>query len=530
MNTNHQMFSFSQTSLGIELGSTRIKAVLIDEKGEILASGGFEWENQLEQGIWTYPLEWVWQGVQAVYREVAEQVFVRYGVRLERVGALGVSAMMHGYLPFDASGELLVPFRTWRNNCTEQAAETLSERFQFNVPQRWSVAHLYQAMLNQEPHLSQLDYLTTLSGYVHWQLTGEKVLGVGDASGMFPLAENGTDYHPTYLAQFDQLRAESGYAWRLETLLPKIRLAGQSAGFLTEAGAKRLDPTGVLQAGIPCCPPEGDAGTGMVATNSIKVATGNLSAGTSAFAMLVLEKPLSRYYRELDIVATPAGLPVAMAHSNNCSTALNRWMSLFQAVLQAFKLNPSMEELYQRLLSQALNAEADAGGLLPYGFYSGEHNLHLAQGVPLFIHPTASHFTLPNFMLSQLYSAFASMKIGVDILREQEQLTLTSLLAHGGLFKTEGVAAQTLANMLNVPIATLTTASEGGAWGMALLASYLRYADKYRLETYLECEIFSQVQLKCYQPDSLQAVGFAQFFANYLKQLPVEKQAIALQQ
>lgn len=514
-------------SVGIEFGSTRIKAVLISTDGTILASGGFTWENHFIDGIWTYPQSEIWQGLQQAYRDLANQVQEQYGITLTRAKAIGISGMMHGYIPFDKQGNQLVAFRTWRNNITAKSSQKLTALFNYNIPQRWSISHLYQAILNQEEHVGEIDYLTTLAGYVHWQLTGEKVLGVGEASGMFPIDPQTGSYYQIMLNQFDGLIAAQSYPWKIADILPQVLTAGQPAGHLTEQGAKLLDPTGRLQAGIPFCPPEGDAGTGMVATNSIKTNTGNISAGTSAFAMIVLEKELSKVYEQLDMVTTPTGKLVAMAHANNCSSDINAWIRLFGETLKAFGAEVETDKLYETLFRKALEGEADCGGLLAYGFYSGEHSVGLAEGCPTFMHPANSRFTLANFIRTHLYSAFGAMKLGVDILIQQEKVNIAQILGHGGIFKTPNVASKILASAINVPIAVMKTANEGGAWGIALLANYLTaYQPGQSLEDYLDNHIFAQAEISVSQPDEEMAKGYAEFIQYYQQGIPVVRAAV----
>ncbi|TCP97817.1 sugar (pentulose or hexulose) kinase [Cricetibacter osteomyelitidis] len=516
------------TYLGIELGSTRIKSVLIDEKGNIVAKGSFEWENHFVNGSWTYPLDEVWQGIAACYRDLCLNVQQQYDTPLTQLAGLGVSAMMHGYIPFDKNDNQLVEFRTWRNNTAAEAADILTERFQYNIPHRWSVAHLYQAILNQEKHTKEIAFFTTLAGYVHWQLSGEKVLGIGDASGMFPIDAATHDYDRVMLASFNQLVADQHFDWKLADILPTVLVAGEQAGKLSEKGAKLLDPTGTLQAGCVMCPPEGDAGTGMMATNSIKVKTGNVSAGTSAFAMVVLEKPLSQLYRDLDMVTTPAGDPVAMAHSQNCSSDLNAWIQLFNEVLRSFNCNVSSEALYGTLFEQTLNADPDSGNLLSYCFYSGEHGVDLMMGCPLFLHPAKANFSLANFMLVQLYTAFGAMKLGMDTLTKKEQVKIDKIFAHGGLFKSKAVAQQVLANAIDVPVAVMETASEGGAWGIALLAAYVgikaNKTDR-TLGQYLDQEVFVHSQDNIVQPQAEWTAGYERFIQRYQNGLPIERLA-----
>ena len=461
-----------KTALGIEFGSTRIKAVLIGPEHTPLAQGDYTWENQLHNGIWTYPLEQVWQGLQSAYAALAADVQQKYGCTLTKVGCIGISAMMHGYLAFDANGELLVPFRTWRNTITGAAAEELTAAFGFNIPQRWSIAHLYQAMLNKEEHLSKLDFFTTLAGYVHWQLTGHKVLGVGDASGMFPIDSTTGGYDAAMLQKFNTMAAAKGYAVDLNALLPEVLPAGADAGTLTEAGARLLDPTGTLGAGIPLCPPEGDAGTGMAATDSVAVRTGNVSAGTSVFAMVVLEKPLAKVHPEIDLVTTPDGRPVAMVHCNTCTSDLDDWVRLLGEMAAAAGATLSRNELYTLFYRKALEGDPDCGGLVNFNCFSGEPVTGLPDGRPLLVRRPDARFTLANFARVQLYACLATLKYGLDILFEEEQVTADHLLGHGGLFKVPVVGQKLLAGALGVPVSVMQTAGEGGPWGMALLAGY----------------------------------------------------------
>ena len=464
-----------KTALGIEFGSTRIKAVLIDDKYQTIAAGDHEWENHLDNGVWTYPLEEVWSSVQSAYAQMAHDVEIAYGEKLTRVGALGFSAMMHGYLAFDKEDNLLVPFRTWRNSMTRAAQEELSQLFQYNIPERYSIAHLYQAVLNDEPHVPNVSFFTTLAGYVHWKLTGKKVLGVGDASGMFPIDPATKQYNTAFLDQFNALPKVAAQPWKLEELLPEPLVAGQDAGTLTEEGAKLLDPTGTLRAGVRLAPPEGDAGTGMVATNSVRVRTGNVSAGTSIFAMVVLEKPLERLHPEVDLVTTPAGDMAGMSHANNFTSDLNAWVRLFGqfSELTGHKLDAGT--LYGTLFNAAIAPETDAnaGGLLNYCFYSGEFLAGLEEGRPVFARGPESKMSIGNFMRAQLFSAFSPVKIGMDIMTKGEGVAVDSLVGHGGIFTTPKVAQKILAAAFNTPIKVMSTAAEGGAWGMAVLANYL---------------------------------------------------------
>jgi len=516
-----------KTVLGIEFGSTRIKAVLIGEDHAPLASGSHEWENKYENGVWTYHLEDVWAGLQESFRKLSSEVLEKYNTPLKTIGAIGFSAMMHGYLAFDTHGNLLVPFRTWRNTLTGQAAEELTGLFQFNIPQRWSIAHLYQAILNQEPHVRNIHYLTTLAGYVHWKLTGQKVLGIGDASGMFPIDSQTNDYDIRMTELFNEQIKVEKLPWKLEDILPKVLAAGEDAGVLTAQGAGLLDPSGELQAGIPLCPPEGDAGTGMVATNSVAERTGNVSAGTSVFAMIVLEKALSKVYPEIDMVTTPTGKPVAMVHSNNCTSDLNAWVELFHELSQALGVEVSQSSLFEILYKKALTGDSDAGGLLAYAYLSGEHITHFEAGRPLFIRTPESHFTLPNFMRVHLFSALGALKIGMDILFEQEQVRVDQILGHGGFFKTKEVGQKIMAAAMNVPITVMETASEGGAWGIALLAAYMLLKTKNEtLEAYLSKKVFAGENGMTIAPDPGDVAGFTEFMARYRKGLVIERAAV----
>ena len=516
-----------KTALGIEFGSTRIKAVLIGKDHTPIASGSYDWENRYENGIWTYSLEDVWTGLQESYRKLRDEVLEKYNTPLKTIGAIGFSAMMHGYMAFDKDRNLLVPFRTWRNTMTGKASEKLTDLFQFNIPQRWSIAHLYQAILNRESHVKDISHLTTLAGYVHWKLTGQKVLGVGEASGMFPIDSKTNDYDERMLEQFnEQLKAEN-ISWKLQDILPRVLFAGDAAGVLTEEGAKLLDPTGGLQAGIPLCPPEGDAGTGMVATNSVAERTGNVSAGTSVFAMIVLEKALSKLYPEIDMVTTPTGKPVAMVHSNNCTSDLNAWVDLFQEFTQALGVDVSESRLYEMLYQKALMGDADGGGLLAYNYLSGEHITHLEEGRPLFVRTPEGRFTLSNFMRVHLFSALGALKIGLDILFEQEQVEIDQVLGHGGFFKTKEVGQKIMAAAMNVSVSVMETAGEGGAWGIALLASYMLHkGTNESLEDYLSDKVFAGENGTTIAPDQNDVDGFAAFMERYKKGLVIERAAV----
>jgi len=525
--TPQEAIAGGNTVLGIEFGSTRIKAVLIGEDHTPIASGSYDWENRFENGIWTYSLDDVWAGLQESYRKLAQEVSDKYDTRLQTVGAIGFSAMMHGYLAFDKDGKLLVPFRTWRNTTTARAAEALTELFQFNVPLRWSVAHLYQAILNREPHVKDITFLTTLAGYVHWKLTGQKVLGIGDASGMFPIDSKTNDYDASRIELFNQRLGEEKITWRLLDILPKVLVAGDTAGALTEDGARLLDRTGSLKSGIPLCPPEGDAGTGMVATNSVAVRTGNVSAGTSVFAMIVLERALSKLHPEIDMVTTPSGKPVAMAHTNTCTSDLDAWIGLFREFVDALGVEIAQSKLFEILYKKALTGDADAGGLLAYNYFAGEPITHVEEGRPLFVRKPENRFSLSNFMRAHLFSSLGTLKIGMDILFEQEQVKIDKVLGHGGFFKTEEVGQKIMAAALNVPVSVMETAGEGGAWGIALLAAYLLHQDKNEpLETYLSTKVFAGDKSKAIAPDQRDVDGFTVFMERYKAGIAIESAAV----
>jgi len=516
-----------KTALGVEFGSTRIKSVLIGEDHAPIASGSHEWENRFENGIWTYSQEDIWTGLQESYRELSDEVLENYNTPLKSIGAIGFSAMMHGYMPFDKDGNLLVPFRTWRNTMTGQAQNELIKLFQFNIPQRWSIAHLYQAILNKEPHVKDISFLTTLAGYVHWKLTGQKVLGVGEASGMFPIDSKTNHYDESMLDLFNERLKAENISWRLQDILPKVLLAGDAAGVLTEEGSKLLDPTGQLQADIPLCPPEGDAETGMVATNSVAERTGNVSAGTSVFAMIVMEKPLSKVYPEVDIVTTPTGKPVAMVHANTCTSDINAWVDLFREFTNVLGVEISESNLFEMLYKQALAGDADSGGLLAYNYFSGETITHLDEGRPLFVRTSESNFTLANFMRVHLFSALGALKIGLDILFEQEHVKIDQILGHGGFFKTQEVGQKIMAAAMNVPVSVMETAGEGGAWGIALLGAYMLFkTENESLEAYLSNKVFAGEKGTSIAPDPRDVEGFAAFMERYKKGLSIERAAI----
>ena len=510
----------TKTVLGIELGSTRIKAVLIDQQHRPVASGDYEWENRLVNGIWTYSMESVHTGLRACVKTLKEDLKEEFGLELTTVGAIGVSAMMHGYLPFDKDGKQLAEFRTWRNTITGEAAEKLTALFGFNIPQRWSIAHLYQAMLNGEEHVKEIAYLTTLAGYIHWMLTGEKVMGVGEASGMFPIDSETGDYDAVMLRKFLDLTGLD-----LRTVLPKVLPAGACGGRLTEAGARFLDPDGTLQSGIPVAPCEGDAGTGMTATNSVRVRTGNVSAGTSDFAMIVADHPLG-VHREIDMVTTPDGLPVAMVHCNNCTSDINAWVNLFSEFARLMGLDVNRGELFTKLFQKALSGEPDCGGLLSYNYFSGEGVTDLDEGRPLFVRSPSARFTLSNFMRMHLLSALATLKIGMDILTETEQVHIDRLYGHGGFFKTPEVGQRMLSAAVGVPVSVMKTAGEGGPYGMALLGAYMLWHEEGEsLPDYLDNKVFADAQSSTIRATQEDIDGFNAFLAQYRKALPLERLA-----
>ena len=522
-----QMITDGKTALGIEFGSTRIKVVLIDKDHHPIASGSHDWENRLENNIWTYTLEDIWSGLQDSYKNLVNDVKEKYDITLTKVGSIGFSAMMHGYMAFDKDGELLVPFRTWRNTMTEEASEKLTEAFSYHIPQRWSIAHLYQAILKEEEHVKDIDYLTTLAGYVHWKLTGEKVLGVGEASGMFPIDIETKDYNQTMIKTFDDLIKDKKFGWKLENILPKVLMAGDKAGILSEEGAKLLDPSGALEAGIPLCPPEGDAGTGMVATNSVAVRTGNVSAGTSVFAMAVLEKDLTKPYEEIDLVTTPAGDLVAMVHCNNCTSDLNAWVNLFREFAESMGMTADMNQIFGTLYNKALEGDSDCGGLLAYNYFSGEHITGFNEGRPLFVRKPDSKFNLANFMRVHLYTSLGALKTGMNILLKKEHVALDRMMGHGGLFKTKGVGQRILAGAIDTPVYVKETAGEGGAWGIALLADYLiKKEDKESLTDYLENKVFHDAVGTGMDPVAEDVEGYEKFMETYAKGLAIEKAAV----
>ena len=514
--------------LGLELGSTRIKAALVDDAGTVLATGSHAWENRLEDDSWTYSLDSVWAGIQDCYAELVREVRERHGVELTQLASLGISAMMHGYLPFDADGEQLAPFRTWRNTYTTDAAAELSEALGVNIPLRWSIAHLLHALRGGEEHVARLDFLTTLAGYVHWKLTGRKVLGIGDASGMFPIDSAARTFDAERLERVAALEGVSDQPWSLPEVLPEVLVAGQDAGTLTEKGAALLDPSGALRPGAVTAPPEGDAGTGMVATHAIAPRTGNVSAGTSAFAMVVLEGQLSGPREEIDMVTTPAGDPVAMIHTNNCTTDLDAWLGLFSRFAELLGHPVGPEELYSTLFRAGAEGEADAGGVLSYNYVSGEHQTGVDSGRPLLVRQQEARFTLENFMRSQLYGAFGALAVGMEALLKDEGVRLDVMYAHGGIFRTAGIAQQVLADALATPVAVGDSAGEGGAWGMALLAAHTahrRAGAEGTLSDFLGEQVFAAQELSTLAPEEEGMAGHAQWLDAYRAGLPVERLA-----
>ncbi len=513
--------------LGIEFGSTRIKAVLIDQDNKPIAQGSHEWENQLVDGLWTYSIEAIWYGLQDCYADLRNNVKKLYDTEIEILSAIGISAMMHGYMAFNDKEEILVPFRTWRNTNTAQAAAELSELFVFNIPLRWSISHLYQAILYNEEHVKDINFLTTLAGYIHWQLTGQKVLGIGDASGMLPIDPLTRNYSAEMVEKFNKLIAPKGYSWKILDILPKVLLAGENAGFLSEEGARRLDISGHLKPGIPVCPPEGDAGTGMVATNAVRKRTGNVSAGTSSFSMIVLEKDLSKPYEMIDMVTTPDGSPVAMVHCNNCTSDLNAWVGLFKEYQELLGIPVDMNEVYEKLYNNALNGNADCGGLISYNYISGEPVTGLSEGRPLFVRSANDKFNLANFMRANLYASVGVLKIGNDILFKEENVKVDRITGHGGLFKTKGVGQKILAAAINSPISVMETAGEGGAWGIALLGAYLvNNKEQLSLADYLDNVVFAGNTGVEIAPTAEDVAGFNAYIENYKAALPIEKAAV----
>ncbi|WEV40052.1 FGGY-family carbohydrate kinase [Lactobacillus sp. ESL0684] len=523
-----ELIQSGKTALGIEFGSTQIKAVLIDDSFKPIATGTFQWENSLKDGIWSYTDDEIWTGLRQSYAQLAADVNGKYHVKLKKIGAIGISAMMHGYLVFDQDDQLLVPFRTWRNTTTADAAAELTELFNFNIPLRWSVAHLYHAILQDEEHVKDIAYMTTLAGYVHWQLSGEKNIGVGDASGMFPV-DASAHFDSEKIEQFNLLPAVKKYSWQIEDILPEVLTAGQVAGHLTAKGAKLLDPTGTLEPGSIMAPPEGDAGTGMISTNSVRVRTGNISVGTSEFSMVVLDQALQKVHQDIDVVATPAGLPVAMVHVNNCSSDINAWSDIFKEFAERLGKNLSPEELYSTLFLATTKSDPDAGKIVNYGYFSGEPVTKTAEGRPMLVRTPNSHFNLGNFMLAQLYSAYAPLKIGMDVLTKEENVKTDVMIAQGGLFKTPVVGQQTLANVLDLPISVMVNASVGGPWGMAVLAQYSESTTTKNLADFLDSEVFINSETMTLSPEADGVKGANSYLERYQKALKLENQADILE-
>ncbi len=527
--TNEEIKSLieaGKATLGIEFGSTRIKAVLVDDKNTPIAQGSHDWENHLDNGIWTYPMDEIHAGFRSCYSDLRKDVKNQYGVSLKKLAAIGISAMMHGYLAFDKDNNLLVPFRTWRNTITEEAAAKLTAEFNYNIPQRWSIAHLYQAILNKEAHVKDIAFQTTLAGYIHWMLTGEKLMGVGEASGMFPVDPATKDFDAEMVTKFDALLKKEGMPYTLREIFPKVLVAGENAGTLTAAGAAFMDESGELEAGIPVAPCEGDAGTGMAATNAVAVRTGNVSAGTSVFAMVVLEKQLSKVYEEVDLVTTPAGDLVGMIHCNNCTSDLNAWVNLFKESLEAYGIEVDMTKLFSTLYNKALTGDKNAGGLVSFNYFSGEGVTKFDEGRPLFVREQNAKMNLANFMRSNLYASLATLKLGCDIMLKEEGVKVDSITGHGGLFKTKGVGQSILAAALNAPVSVMETAGEGGAWGMAVLANYMvqKAADE-SLSDYLTNKVFVGMKKETLEPDAEDVKGFDEYIVSYRKALEVERAA-----
>ncbi len=527
LNEIREAINNGKTSIGIEFGSTRIKTVLIGPDYAPIATGSHDWENSYVNNVWTYSLDDIWKGVQDSYQDMASTIKDKFGVSIKTTGAIGFSGMMHGYMVFDQEDNLLTPFRTWRNNFTGQASEELTKLFNYPIPQRWTIAHLYQAIINEEEHVSNISYMSTLAGYIHWKLTGQKVLGIGEASGYFPIDLESGDFNSKMISQFNKLISPLNLSWQLEDIIPDVLVAGTNAGELSVEGAGLLDITGQLQAGIPLCPPEGDAGTGMVATNSVSVRTGNVSAGTSVFGMIVLEKELSKVYPEIDLVTTPDGKLVAMSHSNNCTSDLDAWINLFDEAAEALGISCDKSKLYETFYNMALKGDPDCGGLLSYGYISGEHMTHFEEGRPLFVRSSDSNFNLANFMRVHLFTALGALRTGFDILFEKESVQVDEILGHGGLFKTEGVGQKIMAAALNVPVAVMETAGEGGAWGIALLASYMiNREENESLVDFLKQKVFAGKMGESITPDPSDVAGFSDFMKRYNQGLAIERAAV----
>ena len=512
--------------LGIEFGSTRIKSVLIDRDHKVIASGSHEWENDYVNGIWTYSEEAILSGLQASYADLKRNVLRETGTPLRKIAAMGVSAMMHGYLPFDSSMKLLVPFRTWRNTITGEAAEKLTRLFSFNMPQRWSLSHLYQAVLNDESHVKDIRFLTTLSGWIHYLLTGRKVLGVGDASGMMPIDSDTCDFDSRMISSFDTLISAKNYPWKLKDILPSVLSAGEYAGNLTAEGARLLDPSGELEPGCPLCPPEGDAGTGMTATNSIRPRTGNVSAGTSIFSMIVLEKPMSAVYPEIDIVTTPVGSQVGMVHCNSCTSDINAWVALFREFGDIMGFHTDPGEVFTRLFKKAMEGEKDCGGIVSFNYFAGEPVTGLSEGRPMLIRTPDARMNMANFMRAQIYASLETLKAGMEIMN-REHVAIDEVYGHGGLFKTEGVGQNLLAAAIHAPVTVMETAGEGGAWGIALLAEYaLLREEGESLESFLRDHVFAGMKKTTVSPDPEDEKGFDRYMEQFMRCIPAQKAAV----
>lgn len=518
-----------KTAIGIEFGSTRIKAVMVDETGHVIAQGDHGWENQYVDGIWTYSLDMIWTGLKSAYAALREDVKKQYDTDIKTTGSIGFSAMMHGYMAFDKDENLLVPFRTWRNTITQEAASALTKEFGFNIPQRWSIAHLHQAILNKEEHVKDITFFTTLAGYIHWKLTGEKVLGVGDASGMFPIDSKTRDYNADYLKKYDEIISGYGFDWKITDILPKVLVAGDAAGTLTEEGAKLLDESGTLQAGIPLCPPEGDAGTGMVATNSVAVRTGNVSAGTSIFAMVVMEQALSKVHEEIDVVTTPVGDDVAMVHCNNCTSDINAWAGIFREFAESMGYEVDTNKLYTTLFTAALGGAPDLGGLAGFNYFSGEPVTGFEEGRPVFARKVNADFTFANFMRLHLYSAVSTLKVGLDILLKEENVKVDKLYGHGGFFKTKEAGQRIMSAATGGPVTVMETAGEGGAWGMAILALFMmkKTAESgATLADFLNEVIFKGQEGETLTASEEEIAGFDKYMELFKEVMPLEEAAI----
>lgn len=524
--TAKELIENGKAVLGIEFGSTRIKAVVVDENNAPIASGNYDWENSFVDGIWTYSLDEIYAGMKGCYASLKKNIKEQYGVTVKRFAAIGISGMMHGYIPLDENDNLLVPFRTWRNTITGEAADELSESFNFNIPQRWSSAHLYQAILKNESHINDVCFFTTLAGFIHYMLTGKKVLGVGEASGMFPIDEKTGKFDEEKIRIFNEHAKKHGFVKNLADLLPEVLTAGDNAGTLTKKGALLLDEEGDLEDGIALCPPEGDAGTGMVATNSVRVRTGNVSAGTSVFLMIVLEKALSKMYRELDIVTTPSGEPVAMVHCNNCTSDINAWANLFTEFASAMGFELNAGDVFTTLFKKSAEADKDCGGILSYNYFSGEHITGFESGRPLLVRKPDANLTLANFMKVQLYTAFGAIKTGLDILQKNENVAVDKILGHGGFFKTPVIGQSVLAAVMNAPVSVMATAGEGGAWGIAVLASYMINKGSLSLADFLDEKVFNSQDMTTLEPDKDEVDSFNAFMENYTKGLAVERSAV----